>query len=162
MIKHFITVAAFAILGFGVSAYAAEAITEDAARAVALAKEPGEILKAVITKTTTATVYDFTIRNTQGTIVDVEVDGHGAITGHEIVKIDAYEDLPDPTVLAGDAKAVAIKHVQEKLPERKKPTVLGAQYTVHAGKPVYKVDLKNGFDSVIVYVDAQTGQVLPY
>ena len=110
----FFVLAAFVVIP---CAHANEAVSEEVAAKIALEKEPGEITKTVITKTKTELVYDFTIKSLGRGMVEVEIDGHnGAITGHKVLKIDAYKDLPDPLVLEGDAKAIAIKHVQENAP----------------------------------------------
>ena len=153
----FFVLAAFVVIP---CAHANEAVSEEVAAKIALEKEPGEITKTVITKTKTELVYDFTIKSLGRGMVEVEIDGHnGAITGHKVLKIDAYKDLPDPLVLEGDAKAIAIKHVQENAPGRRKPVVTRTEYSVFNATPAYKVELKSGFDTVIVYVNAQTGQV---
>jgi uncharacterized membrane protein YkoI len=135
---------------------AREIISEDLARHIALEKEPGDVRQTVIRKGGQFLIYDFDVAKEDGKIMRVTVDG---FTG-AILTI-APVDIPEtPQLLEGDAKAIAIKHVQGEDMTIQKPEVLSAEYTTFTEIPAYLVKLKLNFIEHDIYIDANSGKIL--
>ena len=137
-------------------AFSTEAVSEDVARNIAQEQEPGTVRQTVIRKSERFMIYEFDIAKEDGQVMRVSVNGRNGA----VMNIDAVEIPVSPQLLEGDAKAVAIKHLQGEDMTIRKPEVVSIEYTTYADIPAYLVKMKLNFVVHEMFIDANSGKIL--
>lgn len=146
--------------GYTVSANAAEKISGQEARRMAMQKEEGRITKAEVEKYNDVIFYVYEVTKEDGKIMAVRVNSK---TGEVISGLDRLSfdtELPPEAVSQKVARDNAQKHVQEMTGSSKKPLIRDFRMTEISSKIVYAITIRLDEQPYMVIVDAVTGKVI--
>lgn len=159
LFRRFYLVTALAVLT--VPAYAQKPLTADEARAIALEKVPGTVVDTERSIHNGAVVYEFDIRQENGTVMDIEID---SVTREILeLKVDGMGTggiLPEPGIEEDVALEKAIKHIEDTTSGLRSVDKVKAEYKIVGGAIAYVFRLRRGITSYDVVVDANSGRII--
>lgn len=131
------------------------------ARAMALEKVPGTIVDTERSIHNGAVVYEFDIRQENGTVMDIEIDSvTKQVLQLRVDEVGTGGVLPEPGVTEEQALKSAIDYVNDNTSGLRRVDVNNSEYTIKNGQIVFIFKLQRGISKYEVTVNARTGEVI--